>query len=552
MHLLVLAVGLGLLSVGCDQSARGKPGTGSPTATVATPPPKPPPAPETIGKIHWVGKDRLEENTNAPAINGIWSLTESTNLEVQTLGKLATAPWRLFAGVAALSNAPSDLLLPILEDILRRETLLEIRETRQNPGALVLATRVEAAHAALWTTNLAAVFENLTGGKTVQDGTNGWTLERQASPSYAELRVAGDWVVFGLSQSSNRFAGEMAERLLKSQTSLTDSNYFVSADLDLARISGAFQLGWEIPAGWPRLTLTLTADGGNTRTRGELVFPKPLPFQLEPWNIPTNQIHDPLVSFTALQGIGPWLEAWPAYKELKLGPAPNQVFLWAQHGVPFLSYAAATVPDGTNLISNLTQALATGVNPWMTNNGIGFFEKGTNGAEVAWSEVPLITPFLRVVPSINTNFVLGGLVPLLNTNKPMPAELLRQFESRKDLAGYDWEVTGPRIQQWLNFGQLLRFALNKAQISPSSAGFVWLRAMEERLGNSGTTLAVTAPNRLMLTRNSAIGLSSAELLWLVDWLESPSFPKGLNTFTGKPEILDPRRLKGRKQPDLPK
>jgi hypothetical protein len=76
--------------------------------------------------------------------------------------------------------------------------------------------------------------------------------------------------------------------------------------------------------------------------------------------------------------------------------------------------------------------------------------------------------------------------------------------------------------------------------------------MEERLGNSGTTLAVTAPNRLMLTRNSAIGLSSAELLWLVDWLESPSFPKGLNTFTGKPEILDPRRLKGRKQPDLPK
>ncbi len=533
MNLMVLALVLGLIGAGCEKSGGDK-STGA--DRTATPSAKPVPAAETIGRIHWLGKDRLAAATNVDLFMGIWSLSESTNLEAQTLARLATAPWRLLPGAPALSNAPSALMLPLLEDLLRKEVLLEIRQTGDAPGALVLATRTESN---LWSTNLAAALEHLTGIKPAADGTNGWILQKHDAPDFIELRRAGDWVVVGLSQSSNRFAVEIGEGLLETPSPAAESNYFATIDLDLPRISRAFRLGWNLPTDWPRITLTMTGDGNSVRTRGDLVFPRPLPFQVEPWNIPTNLIHDPLVSFTAVQGLASWLNAWPGYQELQLGPAPNQLFVWAQSSMPFLSYAAAAVPDGTNFIAKLSQTLIDKANPWLTNNGIGFFEKGTNGAEVLWSDLLLMSPFLQAVPGPQTNYIFGGLVGPLNTNKPMPAELLRQFENRKDLIGYNWEITGPRLQQWLYFGQLTRFALSKGQIPPASVGFAWLRALEGRADNSGTALSVSGPNRLTVTRNSTLGLNSAELIWLVDWLESPTFPKGLNTFTGKPETLNP-------------
>jgi len=537
MHLLVIALSLGLLGAGCSKSGDNtSPGKDQKVSTPA----KPTPAAETIGKIHWLGKDRLAASTNVDTLMGIWGLTESTNLEAQTLAKLATAPWRLISGAPEVATAPVSLLSPLLKDLLDKEVLVEVRQTEEQPGALVLAVRVDAAKSALWATNLAAVAGSLAGSQPTPEGTNGWILQKAAAPNIFELQFAGDWVVVGISQSSNRFAGEIAQRLLKSSTLLADTNYFISLDLDLPRISRAFELGWNFPSEWPRITLTLNGEGESVRTRAELVFPHSLPFQVEAWNIPTNLVFDPLLSFTAVQGIAPWLNTWPAYQNLHLGPAPNQMFLWAQNGIPFQSYVAAAVPNSATLISNLVQTLSDQVNPWMTNHAAGYFDRGTNAAEVVWSEVPFMSPFLRAAPPLQTNFVFGGLIGVLSTNRSAPPELLKQFETKKDLVGYDWEVTGPRIQQWLYFGQLIRFALSKAQIPPSSAGFAWLRSLESRLGNSGTTLSLTGPNRLTLVRNSGAGFSSAELLWLVDWLESPSFPKGLNTFTGKPELLKPR------------
>src|ERR1039458_6240801 len=40
-----------------------------------------------------------------------------------------------------------------------------------------------------------------------------------------------------------------------------------------------------------------------------------------------------------------------------------------------------------------------------------------------------------------------------------------------NLVAYDWELTGPRIDQWLHFGQLVRCALHLAQVPPKSASF---------------------------------------------------------------------------------
>jgi hypothetical protein len=42
-------------------------------------------------------------------------------------------------------------------------------------------------------------------------------------------------------------------------------------------------------------------------------------------------------------------------------------------------------------------------------------------------------------------------------------------------------------------------------------------------------------------RRSSLGVTSDELDWLADWLESPQFPRGLNTFLGEPTHLPRKR-----------
>jgi hypothetical protein len=145
-----------------------------------------------------------------------------------------------------------------------------------------------------------------------------------------------------------------------------------------------------------------------------------------------------------------------------------------------------------------------------------------------------MAPFMQSVGLSQGDFVFGGLVPSPLTNRPPAAELLNTVLGDTNLVAYDWELTGPRIDQWLHFGQLVRFALHLAQVPPKSASFAWLTALEHRLSGCVTAVTRTGPAQLSLVRRSELGFSAAELDWLADWLESPRFPRGLNTFLGEP------------------
>jgi hypothetical protein len=84
---------------------------------------------------------------------------------------------------------------------------------------------------------------------------------------------------------------------------------------------------------------------------------------------------------------------------------------------------------------------------------------------------------------------------------------------------------------------LVRFALPLAQVPPKSASFAWLTALEPKLGGCVTAVSRTGPAQLSFVRRSGLGFTAAELDWLADWLESPKFPRGLNTFLGEPVPL---------------
>ena len=50
--------------------------------------------------------------------------------------------------------------------------------------------------------------------------------------------------------------------------------------------------------------------------------------------------------------------------------------------------------------------------------------------------------------------------------------------------------------------------------------------MAPRIGNIGTTLTVTGPDRMTWVRQSPYGFTSVETILLVNWLESVTFPWG--------------------------
>jgi hypothetical protein len=442
-------------------------------------------------------------------------------------------------------SGPAALLRPLLEDLLQQESFLNVRQATNLPGALAFAIKLNEERARLWQTNLAALLESLTGSRTVvvPGQSNGWQLQyshpRPAITRTFDLARAGEWTVVGLAPGRNELFDEVLTLLREDPTGVAQApkDVWLFADVDLRRVASALSLDWDLPADLPRMTLGITGDGQTVRTRGKLNFAKPLPIALEPWNIPTNLIHEPLVSFTALRGLQPWLSSSKLWQGLELGAPPNQLYLWAQRGPEFLSYLAAPMANASNWVGQATDRLLQKPNVYLATNGMGRLERSTNGPGAVWADVLLMAPFLQPVALSQGDFVFGGLVPSPFTNRPPAAELLNTVLGDTNLVAYDWELTGPRIDQWLHFGQLVRFALHLAQVPPKSASFAWLTALEPKLGGCVTVVSRTGPAQLTLVRRSGLGFTAAELDWLADWLESPRFPRGLNTFLGEPDPL---------------
>jgi hypothetical protein len=199
------------------------------------------------------------------------------------------------------------------------------------------------------------------------------------------------------------------------------------------------------------------------------------------------------------------------------------------------------MPHASNAVDRLAERLLQRGNAYLATNGLGQFVRATNFNGVAWGGLPIMDPYLQAVATTGGDFVVVGTNPEANTNRPAPPALYQQILGATNLVAYDWELTGPRVGQWLFTGQFLRMALHLAQVPPKSASVVWLQALEAKLDNCATAVTRTGPNELSFTRGSSLGLTAIELHLLADWLESPRFPRGLHTFEAAPApLLQPK------------
>jgi hypothetical protein len=286
-----------------------------------------------------------------------------------------------------------------------------------------------------------------------------------------------------------------------------------------------------LPDNCPKSTFTVIGDGQDVRTHGEFEFPKPLPLELEPWNIPTNLIHNPLVGFTAVRSIRPWLKSFKPWTDLQLGVDPNQAYIWAQQGIPVFDFGAFPVANVSNFVDHASERLREVANPWIAANRLGELQRATNFHGLVWNGAPFISPQLHSVVDDAREFALAGLVGLVVTNREAPPELLDALVSRTNLLCYDWEITQHRLDHALYITQLARFLAHKAQLSKDSQSLLWLKAVGPKLGNCITLLSEVDPTHLSFVRRSSFGCNSFEFSLLSDWFESPQFPIGLHTFT---------------------
>ncbi len=571
----LLAAGLGALACGCNKSkpaaAGGEGQNTRPQAAALQSPAQP-----SVSRLHWMGKKRLGGETNATYLMSIWNLPESVRLEAQTLDKLALAPWRaqLTNELANLTNYQplvashplASLLRPLLQDLVEQECYLEIRQVGTNaPCDLAFAIRLDPGPATSWETNLAAVAEGLGGGRVNLTQTNGaiWQMEfavhgttssnrtsdghsaSQGSSAKCVLNLtrSADWTIVGLASGSDGFARELAQRVQshpRGTPLVADgTNAWIDADLDLRHAAAVLGQSWRLPINPPRLELTVAGDGQNVRTRAELEFPQPLPLELEPWNVPTDHIHDPLIGFSAVRGIRPLLVSFKPWNDLQLGTPPNQAFFWAQAGAFFLHFLALPSADASNQVMKLSSAVLHDLNPIFALSKMGTFEEATNAVGIIWRGIPLFSPTLQYLNSNGPPLVFAGFSRNRLTERPAPPALIQQLHLSTNLVWYDWEITGPCLEGLTAMNQLTRRIFGCPRLPPHTAGLAWLLALPAKLGNSATTLKLETPARLSFARNSSIGLTAEEIEVLVDWLECSTFPKGLHTLEKEPSSARP-------------
>jgi hypothetical protein len=479
-----------------------------------------PPATNLMARVHFAGAEQISADTNAVAFTNLWCSPEAQALREQTLNKLSRAPYNwLKQKMSANLGDGAGQLRPLLDDLLGAEWFLQIRDATNGSPEFALAIRLDAGRAQLWQTNLENVLETWTV-MSVEKIQNGWELKKHLPPNLIRFVRVGDWVVFGWGQDKLPLNDELVRRVLaEKRPAPAEKNNWLTADLDWPRLAR-----W-----WPSLSAVKLPEtrcqavgrDGNLHLDGRLIFPQPLAMTLEKWRLPTNTIHEPIVSFTAVRGIAPWLEKQNWAQPYEISPVPNQVFIWAMAQMPLQSFAAVPVPDGKKALGELEQKMSAHTN-WQGHFMMPITMVMTND-EISWRGLPFIAPNLQVLHEPAGDVLLAGVFPNSPRSKPLPPELLMQL-GRTNLVYYDWETTAARLKLLPQLTQLALMVTHHRQLDMQSAAGKWLDHVGPTLSNTVTEVTQTAPNELSFTRKAPGGFTAIELTALANWLEAPNFP----------------------------
>ena len=497
-----------------------------------------------ILRAHFIGTEQLFAAPQSSKMKEAWNVKTAAAFRREALDRFALLP-SFWLGENLPKGAPTQTnhFRPLLEDVLARECYLECTA---KPDFL-LAVHMSDARAQVWQTNLWKALANWKLGTPIPaklDSASGFELKRTGVPGVFRFLRAGEWVV--VSASSGTFAREteMLASIKSTGRPAKPTGAWLDGDANLARFDG-----WlPVLANFENLPVahfSMSNRADFVRTYATLDFPKPHGWKPEPWQIPSNHIHDPLISFLAVRGVAPLIESFKPLRELGYKPIPNQIIGWGHGSLPFQFNYATPSRDVTNQLKKLKPKIEDMVLGPGGKRAAGALEWHTNGHQISWQGLPLAMPHLAEMRDTGREFLaLAALPPLRSTNKA-PAELYRAFAGRDELVSFDFEVTQFRIAHWRQMYQLAEIASRHTLTATNTPLQQWLLEITPlfeaapQLGEAVTELRSTSPTQMTLVRKSFTGLTAGELVTLGRWIESANFPS-FDVFLPQPA----RRLPG--------
>ncbi|MCK9314706.1 MAG: hypothetical protein M0Q48_00985 [Verrucomicrobia bacterium] len=291
-------------------------------------------------------------------------------------------------------------------------------------------------------------------------------------------------------------------------------------------------------------------QGENVQSRLWVELKEEVKLTQNPWQFPTNIVIDPLVQLTALRGSGDVVQKSDWWKEVTKGEvtAPDQMYLFARNGTPFLTTLLAANPKPAEAVGKL----GWGLTQWMTNShpNMGYppqLAVNTNAVELGWVGWPIVTPYLRAAKDGEKDYLMGGAILGYPKGTPLPPELWNAITKEEDTFLYSWEITGQRFPQLQVLNGLFKMIMRdapekvkrkaKADMTPEEleARKVeanqrkiknqrdekvsnWLTSASDNLGNCVTLGRQLSSRELYFERQSSCGLSALELWILGEWL----------------------------------
>ena len=470
-------------------------------------------------QCHCAGIPQLKGNTNLVALNKILALPTTVAFRKLFLQRVCRM---LAEGLNLGTNASAaSLVEPLLSDVLETESLGSFGGSAASPLSFVLALRLDAKEAQLWQDNLAKALSGA-GEKFAVEEFNGWRWNKGASNSLWIVPARG-WLLAGRGDEFLPLQVEYLQQVKRQgrpAPPLQDN--WLEAEMDWARLA-AWLPDWSRLLKPARIKISVTAETNHLRTTARVIYPEAIPWKSDSWQIPTELVRSPLISFTAGQNIAAFLNLNPLFSRIGGSLLTNQFYAWALGEMPLQSYMAWPVADADKALEE-----------WSTEAPPAFNAdlEQFNGSELVWqadlrrlylSKLGMISPDLTAALDHGGKFLLSTLFPLLPNNPPAPDELLKQINGRTNLVYYDWEITGPRLQEWRLLGRILLTRRGVKTHDMAVARGIedkWMGGLRPLVGNTVTEITRVAPNELSVVRNSPVGFTGIEIFLLSDWLST--------------------------------
>jgi hypothetical protein len=476
-----------------------------------------------ILRAHFIGTEQLFAAPESARLKEAWDVKSSAALREEALTRFALLPsfW-LGDNLGKGTPTQTNLFRLLLDDVLARECYIECTA---KPDFLI-AVRVPDTRARVWQTNLWQALTNWKLGQPVAvkiDTASGFESKRTGTPGVFRCLRAGEWIV--VSAGSGTFAreSEVLANIKSTGRPAKPTGAWLDGDANLARFDGWLPMLANFE-NLPIAHFSVSNRADFVRTHAVLDFAKPHGWKLEPWQFPSNQIHDPLISFLAVRGVAPIIESFKSVRDLGFKPTPNQIIGWGYNSLPFQFNYAAPSRDVTNQLKKATPKVADLVLGSDRKQFTGDVVWDTNKNQIVWRGLPLAVPHVAALRDSGKEFLLVSCFPPFRSTNKAPAELYQALAGRDELVAFDFELTQFRIPHWRQLYQLSEIASKRAFVSTNAPFHRWLLDVTPKLGEAVTELRVTSPTQMTLVRKSSLGLTAGEMITLGRWLESTNFP----------------------------